>query len=488
MAERILIICDKKRDMGLFEGILGPKGFHIEGLSVSEEIEGTILKDTFVAILADYDLIGDSAYRWLGLLQENRSRSCFILYGEEIKADKLSRILQKGAYGFVPRSLLSERIYDTVSGGLENRKAFVEILEMIDELRDVNENLTREKEALRTRNRELGFLKRLSSKVTYDLNWDRIVPRIVDAGLPTVIDYEFLAILYRIGSRWNLALHVSENSLNKKTLKQLKGDIAAQFFSLSKERISPEEIALHLYPSPAKVPSTSPLSFSDQLTLPFTLAGKLLGMLVILPKDRELKKEKKELHSTISNILAMSLKNTQEYHRLKEMAVTDGLTGIYNYKGLRDLTAMEFQRARRYHKPLSLIMIDVDNFKAINDSLGHPAGDYVLRELVGCLKSSVRNTDLVARYGGDEFVILLPETEIWESEVLVKRVLHTIKSHAFKWESEMIKVEVSYGISTTGELEEGDGEEKLFHMADSRLLTAKQSRLYSAPKEARFTR
>ncbi|GAG23826.1 unnamed protein product, partial [marine sediment metagenome] len=145
MGERILIISDKKRDMELFEEILGPKGFDIEGISLLERVEGSILKDTFAAILADYDLIGETACNWIGLLQENRCRSCFILYGEEIKADKLSEVLQKGAYGFLPRSLLSERIYDTISGGLENRKAFVEILEMIDELRDVNENLTREK-------------------------------------------------------------------------------------------------------------------------------------------------------------------------------------------------------------------------------------------------------------------------------------------------------------------------------------------------------
>ena len=485
MAERILIISDKKRDIDLLEEILGPKGFDIEGVSVSGEIESTILKDTFAAILADYDLIGDSAYRWIGLLHEHRSRSCFILYGEEIKADKLSEILQKGAYGFIPRSLLPERIYDTISGGLENRKAFVEILEMIDELRDVNENLNREKESLRTKNQELGFINRLSSKVTYDLNWDKIVLRILDAGLPTVIDHELLAILYRIGSGWNLAVHFSEKKLNKEAVKHLKQDMVEHFFTLSNERISVEEITLHVYPSTGKVSSTSPLPLSNQLILPLTLAGRPLGMLAILAKQGQgLKKEKKELQSTISNILAMSLKNAQEYQRLKEMAVTDGLTGIYNYKGLRDFTTMEFQRAKRYSKPLSLIMIDVDNFKAINDSLGHQAGDYVLRELAGCLKNSVRNTDIVARYGGDEFAILLPETAIGESEVLVKRVLDTIKDHAFQWRSERIKVEISYGISTTGDLEEGDGEEEFIHRADSRLLTAKQSRnlLHSVSK------
>ena len=165
MDERILVISDKKRDLGLFEEILGPKGFDIEWISPLEEVEDKYLKDAFAAIIADYDLIGDRAYKWIALLQKSRSKSCFILYGEKINADKLSEILQRGAYGFLPRALLSERIYDTIVGGLENRKAFIEILAMIDELRDVNKGLNREKEVLRAKNQALSFINRRSSKV-----------------------------------------------------------------------------------------------------------------------------------------------------------------------------------------------------------------------------------------------------------------------------------------------------------------------------------
>ncbi|GAG17727.1 unnamed protein product, partial [marine sediment metagenome] len=106
------------------------------------------------------------------------------------------------------------------------------------------------------------------------------------------------------------------------------------------------------------------------------------------------------------------------------------------------------------------------------------------QELAGCLKSSVRNTDIVARYGGDEFAILLPEAAVGKAEVLVKRMLDTIKNHAFEWGSERIKVEISYGISSTGELKKGEEEEEFIHRADSRLYNAKQSRLYPVSKEA----
>ncbi|MBW2000915.1 MAG: GGDEF domain-containing protein [Deltaproteobacteria bacterium] len=498
MDERILIISNEKRDVELFEGILGSKGFDIEAISLSDEIEETNLKDAYAVILADYDLIGNRSYSWINILQENRSQSCFILYGEKIKSDKTSEMLQKGIYGFVPRSFLSERIYDTILGGLENRKAFIEILGMIDELKVVNKRLKREKENFRTKNQELGFINRLSSEVAYDLDWDGILPRILDAGLLKVIDVELFSILYRIDSKWNLALSLSEKEINKKTLERLKRNIVDRYFTLSKESILIKEMTFYLYPSNlpvlcaarqtgVKVSSSSPLSFSKPWILPLSLAGKPLGMLVILPKNKEeLKKGKKELMSTISNILAMSLKNAQAYNKLKNMAVTDGLTGIYNHKALGEFIQQEFQRARRYNKPLSLVMIDVDGFKDINDSLGHQAGDYVLRELARCLKSAVRNTDILARYGGDEFAILLPETDMRKAEVLVKRMLHSVRNHTFKWRSERIRVEISCGISNIGELEERENEEEFIYRADSRLYIAKQSRelFYSVPAEA----
>ena len=129
-------------------------------------------------------------------------------------------------------------------------------------------------------------------------------------------------------------------------------------------------------------------------------------------------------------ILIRSLKVTQE--RFRKLAMRDLLTGLYNRNHFNETIAQDIKRAKRYHEQLSIIIIDIDNFKKINDTYGHLHGDGVIKECAAILKNSVRSSDFLCRYGGDEFVIVTPKAECRKNEELIGR----IHKHLDEWNRE----------------------------------------------------
>lgn len=130
--------------------------------------------------------------------------------------------------------------------------------------------------------------------------------------------------------------------------------------------------------------------------------------------------------------------------RLEELATCDGLTGLKNHRFLQDILLSSFSFARRHRLPLSLVMLDVDHFKAYNDTFGHPAGDAVLRQVALLLQAGVRDHDVVARYGGEEFAMLLPATAQGDALVVAHRLREAVE--AFPWTGRPVRVSV--GVST----------------------------------------
>ena len=160
--------------------------------------------------------------------------------------------------------------------------------------------------------------------------------------------------------------------------------------------------------------------------------------------------------------------------RLAELSVTDGLTKIYNRRYLHEKLDHEFNRCSRYNLPLAYVMFDLDFFKEVNDKYGHIAGDFILVEVAAILERNSRKLDLVARFGGEEFAMLLPNTEKEGAIKLADRVREEIQNNRFNFENNEINVTVSAGIV----LYPHDGvesTEQLIKKADDALFAAKQA-------------
>jgi diguanylate cyclase (GGDEF)-like protein len=127
---------------------------------------------------------------------------------------------------------------------------------------------------------------------------------------------------------------------------------------------------------------------------------------------------------------SLILSNRRMRHELEQMALTDPLTGLYNRRKLEQVLSDELARVKRYRRRLSTIMIDVDNLKALNDEKGHPAGDELLRCMAGLIQSSVRTSDIPIRVGGDEFIVVLPETGIDQAVKIAERLVEQAQDSA----------------------------------------------------------
>ena len=175
---------------------------------------------------------------------------------------------------------------------------------------------------------------------------------------------------------------------------------------------------------------------------------------------------------TILKFLSGSDLEAQYHETIYNMTIVDGLTQINNKRYLMETLEREIPRARRHQRPLSVVMFDIDHFKSINDNYGHLAGDYVLKELATLVKGRLRPDDVLGRYGGEEFLAALPETDLVGAASIADDLRRRIEERRFVFEGETISVTVSLGC---GELDGKMDVTKLIKAADEKLYEAKNS-------------
>lgn len=176
--------------------------------------------------------------------------------------------------------------------------------------------------------------------------------------------------------------------------------------------------------------------------------------------------------STIFKFLAGHNVEAAYHEEIYRMAIFDGLTQLHNRRYFEEFTERELARCRRHVRPLSVLMFDVDFFKRINDDFGHLSGDHVLRELASTLGKRIRREELFARFGGDEFVVVLPETTPQAGVTLAETLRALVASTEFRFESERLPVTISIGV--TGVTPEVQSPAELVAAADGALYRAKQ--------------
>jgi len=212
------------------------------------------------------------------------------------------------------------------------------------------------------------------------------------------------------------------------------------------------------------------------IVMPLKMQRKIVGVLYLDDfQPRQFCADRLRMLSVLCSFASMSIDNARLYRRTLELACTDGLTGLYNQRQFKKMFAEEVARSARYSKPLSLVLFDIDNFKKFNDSYGHPTGDVVLQELANLLQELLRGSDRLFRYGGEEFVALLPETTFDDALRVAERIRIFVETESPRFLDQIGTgqgVTVSVGVATFPE--DGNSPATLFKTVDDLMYQAKR--------------
>jgi len=211
---------------------------------------------------------------------------------------------------------------------------------------------------------------------------------------------------------------------------------------------------------------------SGDVCFPLIVAGTPVGVLGVSP-DPPLTEHQRSVLTAAAALLAVSLKNAELFHEVHENSVRDSLTGCFNRKHALEVMDGELRRSRRSQMPVSLVMFDLDHFKEVNDTYGHLCGDAVLAAVGQRMNAVLRGSDLKCRYGGEEFLILLPDTPLVGARRVAETLRRELGDRPVRWNEEEINVTASFGLTaiTPGEVDPN----AIIGRADRALYKAKES-------------
>jgi len=210
--------------------------------------------------------------------------------------------------------------------------------------------------------------------------------------------------------------------------------------------------------------------------VPLVFQNRIMGILYLddfMP--RQFDHEKLNLLSILASFAAMAIHNATLHKRTKLMAITDSLTGLHNHRYFKQYSKQEMVRAKRYHKPFSIIMMDVDDFKSYNDSFGHATGDTLLGLVGAIILRTIRGVDVAFRYGGEEFIVLLPETRLDRAILAAERLREAVQIGTARNPAGKASRGVTVSIGVASYPDNADKMDELFNIVDSLLYQAKRN-------------
>jgi len=427
---RILIVEDHEPDAALLLRELRQGGYapvH-KRVDTASEMSRALDAEPWDIVTSDHMMPNFSSLDALRLLHDKGMDLPFIIVSGQIGEGAAVDAMKAGANDYVMKANL-KRLVPAIQREVHDAQVRRERRQSEAELR------AREEESRRRHTRHLALLKRLSRSLSEAKDFDTLLERAL-GGVMEALRSSSGALFVRDATSGELSLGaLSGVSLEfPETLNKMLVRANADWNTKDAQRSA---LLKHLLYHTSVI-DTHTLGFPSKHTrfvvsVPLRSAGKTIAIVILPSRGKKIpSREERQLLNTISSQVGVAIENALLLQKMSQMSMTDELTKLYNRRHFYKVLEIETARARRYHRPLSLAILDVDRFKDCNDKFGHNSGDRVLRSLAIAMTSYLRKTDTSFRYGGDEFAVIMPETGSDKAEGLVDRLrsewLHMLKA------------------------------------------------------------
>ena len=285
----------------------------------------------------------------------------------------------------------------------------------------------------------------------------------------SLIDYSGLCICLLNANKTSLYFDLKQ-PLSPEEIEKVKNHLFAFSIKDSKEK----DCETYFIRGSIGIDNKTINKIASQIIVPLNIYNECIGYLFFFAvMQNTFTQESENIIHLLAHDFSMVIKLMLLYDETKELSITDGLTGLYNKRYFLEVFDKEIERGRRSNSALSLIVMDIDHFKLINDTYGHLQGDSVLKEVASIIKENIRKIDFPARYGGEEFATILPNTNIENAVNIAEKIRKLMESHNFKAEKEPLKVTISMGVAKLSD--NVNDKLELIKMADDALYDAKKS-------------
>ncbi|MEP7357775.1 MAG: diguanylate cyclase [Anaerolineales bacterium] len=453
MPQKILVVDDSRQMRDFFaDSVLRPAGYEVAlaadglaGLRKAHEFQPDL-------VIADLQMPGLTGLQLRRELVKAGLTMPLILVTAEGSEDIASQATLAGVASYLPKPVDIDVMLAAVAQALN-----IELLR-----RERAEAMS----ALEVRVRQLEVLQRNGRDLTASLDLSAILTKLLQAALTlTGADSGSMFLLDEPGgSLRRRAARDPADAAVRAVLEPAQDQLAAYVVRTGKPII--------YGPPPTGTLKGAPAN--PVLYLPLRQRDHTLGVLAVERRLHNWPFNEADVGplTILADYGAVAIANARLFAEVQLASITDGLTGLYNRRQLMMLAEREFQRTRRFQRPLSAIMLDIDHFKQVNDSYGHAAGDQVIAEVARRIAANVRTVDLPGRYGGEEFVLLLPETALPGAGLLAERLRQAIGSSAIPTVAGPLPVTASLGVAT--DAADVTNAASLISRADAALYAAKE--------------